>query len=60
MLSARSKPLHETKTARAVPLYAVSFFLPLVRLRFRTFLPFFVLIRFLKPCSFFLCLTFGW
>jgi hypothetical protein len=38
----------------------VSFFLPLVRRLFRTFLPFFVLILFLKPCSFFLCRTFGW
>jgi hypothetical protein len=54
MLSARN----EIKRPHARP-YAVSFFLPLVRLRFRTLRPFFVLIRFLKPCSFFRCLTFG-
>jgi hypothetical protein len=40
--------------------YAESFFLPLARLLRSTFLPFFVRILFLKPCSFFLCLTFGW
>lgn len=40
-------------------LYAVKDFLPLVLLLFKTFLPFFVLILFLKPCSFFLCLTLG-
>lgn len=34
--------------------------LPLARLLLRTFLPSAVLILFLKPCSFFLCLFFGW
>ena len=40
-------------------LYAVKEFLPLNLLLFKTFLPFFVLILFLKPCSFALCLTLG-
>jgi hypothetical protein len=52
------KSRHETKRPVARS-YAVSFFLPLARLLFKTFLPFFVRILFLKPCSFFLCLTFG-
>ena len=39
--------------------YAERDFLPLALLLFRTLRPFFVLILFLKPCSFFLCLTFG-
>lgn len=38
----------------------VNLFLPLARLLLRTFLPSAVLILFLKPCSFFLCLFFGW
>ena len=40
--------------------YAVSFFLPFCLLLLRTSLPFFVLIRFLKPCSILLCLFLGW
>ena len=40
-------------------LYAVNFFLPLNLLLFKTFLPFFVLILFLKPCSTALCLFLG-
>lgn len=41
-------------------LYAVSFFLPLARLRWSTFRPALVFILFLKPCSFLRCLFFGW
>ena len=40
--------------------YADKTFLPLLLLLLRTFLPFFVDILFLKPCSFFLCLVLGW
>ena len=39
--------------------FSISLALPFARLRFNTFLPFAVLILFLKPCSTFLCLFFG-
>jgi len=40
--------------------YAESTFLPFNLLLASTFLPFFVDIRFLKPCSLLLCLFLGW
>lgn len=40
--------------------YAESCFLPFNLRLLKTFLPFAVLILFLKPCSFFLCLFLGW
>lgn len=39
--------------------YADNLFLPLSLRLLSTALPFFVLILFLKPCSFFLCLLLG-
>lgn|SRR5690554_2294390 len=40
--------------------YAVNLFLPFLLLFRSTLLPVLVFILFLKPCSFFLCLFFGW